>query len=101
LASILQQTVAGAVRVPVFLLVSVALGAADLLGDLPCLQEDAMTAELDQAAFAVFIFFFGLVAMAGFIAGWAAGFSSGIWLAWTNDFKPLHTLHFGGTSVTL
>jgi hypothetical protein len=33
----------------------------------------AVTAELDHAAFAVFIFFFGLVAMAGFIAGWAAG----------------------------
>jgi len=37
----------------------------------------------------------------GLIAGWAAGFSTGIWLAWTNDFKPLHTLHFGGTSVAL
>jgi solute:Na+ symporter, SSS family len=37
----------------------------------------------------------------GLIAGWAAGFSSGIWLAWTNAFKPLHTLHFGATSVTL
>src|SRR4030095_15013739 len=37
----------------------------------------------------------------GLIEGWAAGFSSGIWLAWTNAFKPLHTLHFGATSVTL
>jgi Na+/proline symporter len=37
----------------------------------------------------------------GLIAGWVAGFSSGIWLAWTNDFKPLHTPHFGSASVTL
>jgi hypothetical protein len=35
----LQQTIAGAVRVPVFLLVSIALGPADHLDDLSCLQE--------------------------------------------------------------
>jgi SSS family solute:Na+ symporter len=25
----------------------------------------------------------------------------GSWLAWLNDFKPLHTLHFGSASITL
>ena len=37
----------------------------------------------------------------GLLAGWAVGFSGGTWLAWVNDFKPLHTLHFGSASVTL
>jgi solute:Na+ symporter, SSS family len=37
----------------------------------------------------------------GLLAGWAVGFSGGTWLAWVNDFKPLHTLYFGSTSVTL
>jgi SSS family solute:Na+ symporter len=37
----------------------------------------------------------------GLLAGWAAGFSGGTWLAWLNDFKPLDTLHFGSASVTL
>ena len=37
----------------------------------------------------------------GLLAGWAAGFLGGSWLAWLNDFKPLHTLHFGGASITL
>ena len=37
----------------------------------------------------------------GLLAGWAAGFSSGTWLAFVNDFKPLHTLHVGSVSVTL
>ena len=37
----------------------------------------------------------------GLFAGWAAGLSGGTWLAWWNDFKPLHTLYFGSASVTL
>ncbi len=36
----------------------------------------------------------------GLLAGWAVGFSGGIWMVWLNDFKPLHTLYFGGASVT-
>lgn len=37
----------------------------------------------------------------GLVAGWAVGFSSGTWLAWLNDFKPLHTLHFGSVNATI
>ncbi len=37
----------------------------------------------------------------GLLAGWAVGFSGGTWMVWLNDFKPLHTLYFGGASVTL
>ncbi len=35
----------------------------------------------------------------GLLAGWAAGFAVGTWLAWINNFKPLQALHFGATSV--
>jgi SSS family solute:Na+ symporter len=35
------------------------------------------------------------------LAGWATGFLGGTWLAWLNDLKPLHTLHFGESSVTI
>ncbi|MCI0465584.1 MAG: sodium:solute symporter family protein [Beijerinckiaceae bacterium] len=37
----------------------------------------------------------------GLLAGWAAGFLGGTWLAFVNNFKPLHTLDFGFTKVTL
>jgi solute:Na+ symporter, SSS family len=37
----------------------------------------------------------------GLLAGWAAGFLGGSWLAWLNNFKPLHTLHFGAANITL
>jgi solute:Na+ symporter, SSS family len=35
------------------------------------------------------------------LAGWATGFLGGTWLAWLNNFKPLHTLHLGDTSITI
>jgi SSS family solute:Na+ symporter len=35
------------------------------------------------------------------LAGWAAGFLIGTWMAWTDGLKPLHTLAFGSASVTL
>lgn len=37
----------------------------------------------------------------GLLAGWAVGFTGGSFLAWWNGFKPVHTLTFGDTSVTL
>jgi SSS family solute:Na+ symporter len=37
----------------------------------------------------------------GLLAGWAVGLSGGTWLAWLNDFKPLHTIYFDSASVTL
>jgi solute:Na+ symporter, SSS family len=37
----------------------------------------------------------------GLLAGWAAGFAAGTWLAWTNNFEPLQALHFGTASVTV
>jgi len=33
--------------------------------------------------------------------GWAAGFLSGTWMAWSDGLKPLHTIGFGGTKVSL
>ncbi|QBR71542.1 sodium:solute symporter [Beijerinckiaceae bacterium] len=35
------------------------------------------------------------------LAGWATGFLGGTWLAWLNNFKPLHTLHLGDISITI
>lgn len=37
----------------------------------------------------------------GLFAGWAVGFSCGTRLAFVNNFKPLHTLPVGSSSVTL
>ncbi len=49
----------------------------------------------------IFGLFTGWFRAPGLLAGWAAGFSGGTWLAWLNGFKPLHTLTFGETRVTL
>ncbi|HUI22146.1 MAG TPA: sodium:solute symporter family protein [Methylocella sp.] len=49
----------------------------------------------------IFGLFTGWFRAPGLLAGWAAGFLGGSWLAWLNDFKPLHTLHFGSASITL
>jgi SSS family solute:Na+ symporter len=35
------------------------------------------------------------------LAGWAAGFVGGTWLAWSDGLKPLHTLSFGGVTFSL
>ena len=37
----------------------------------------------------------------GLLAGWAAGFASGSWLVWMNNFKPLQALHIGNVSITV
>jgi SSS family solute:Na+ symporter len=37
----------------------------------------------------------------GLLAGWAAGFLSGTWLAVIDGFKPLHMLHAGPAALTL
>ena len=37
----------------------------------------------------------------GLLAGWAAGFLGGSWLAWQDNLKPLHALHYGTASITL
>jgi SSS family solute:Na+ symporter len=37
----------------------------------------------------------------GLLAGWTTGFLGGTWLAWLNEFKPLHTLVISGSSVTI
>ncbi|HMF07192.1 MAG TPA: hypothetical protein VKE72_09305 [Methylocella sp.] len=69
-----------------------------------------MTADIDFAALAVFIFFFALVLGMGLAAAhWRQPKSLanidewglGTWLAWTNNFKPLQALHFGTASVTV
>lgn len=49
----------------------------------------------------VFGLFTGWFRAPALLAGWATGFLGGTWLAWLNDFKPLHTLHLGDTSVTV
>jgi len=49
----------------------------------------------------IFGLFTGWFRSLGLLLGWAAGFLGGSWLAWLNDFKPLHTLHFGSASITL
>jgi SSS family solute:Na+ symporter len=37
----------------------------------------------------------------GLLWGWAAGFFGGTWLIWLNNYKPLHTIAFGETRITL
>jgi solute:Na+ symporter, SSS family len=49
----------------------------------------------------IFCLYTGWFRAHGLLAGWAVGFSGGTWLAWVNDFKPLHTLCFGSASVTV
>ncbi len=82
---------AGALAVILFLPTQFALDL-QLLGGLWILQ-----------TFPALIFglYTGWFKAPGLLAGWAAGFSGGTWLAFANGFKPLHTLHFGAASVTL
>ncbi len=49
----------------------------------------------------IFGLFTGWFRAHGLLAGWAVGFLGGSWLAWLNDFKPLHALHFGSSSIIL
>jgi solute:Na+ symporter, SSS family len=49
----------------------------------------------------IFGLYTGCFRSEGLLAGWAAGFAAGTWLAWTNNFKPLQALHFGTASVTV
>ena len=82
---------AGALLVILFLPTQFALDL-QLLGGLWILQTFPAV---------IFGLFTGWFRAHGLLAGWAAGFLGGSWLAWLNDFKPLHTLHFGAASVTL
>jgi SSS family solute:Na+ symporter len=49
----------------------------------------------------IFGLFFNWFRAPALLAGWAAGFLIGTWMAWTDGLKPLHTLTLGPTSVTL
>jgi SSS family solute:Na+ symporter len=49
----------------------------------------------------IFGLFFNWFRAPALLAGWAAGFLIGTWMAWTDGLKPLHTLAFGSMSVTL
>jgi solute:Na+ symporter, SSS family len=49
----------------------------------------------------IFGLFFNWFRAPALLAGWAAGFLIGTWMAWTDGLKPLHTLTLGSTSVTL
>ncbi|HET6376573.1 MAG TPA: sodium:solute symporter, partial [Methylocella sp.] len=49
----------------------------------------------------IFGLYTGWFCAPGLLAGWAAGFLGGTWLAWINGFKPLHTLQWGDTGITL
>ncbi len=83
--------VAGALLCILFLPTQFALDL-QLLGGLWILQT------LPAVIFGLFTGWFRAL---GLLLGWAAGFLGGSWLAWLNDFKPLHTLHFGSASITL
>jgi len=83
--------VAGALLFILFLPTQFALDL-QLLGGLWILQT------LPAVIFGLFMGWFRAL---GLLLGWATGFLGGSWLAWLNDFKPLHTLHFGSASVTL
>jgi len=83
--------VAGALLFILFLPTQFALDL-QLLGGLWILQT------LPAVIFGLFMGWFRAL---GLLLGWATGFLGGSWLAWLNDFKPLHTLHFGSTSITL
>jgi SSS family solute:Na+ symporter len=49
----------------------------------------------------IFGLFFNWFRAPALLAGWAAGFLIGTWMAWTDGLKPLHTLALGSMSVTL
>ena len=49
----------------------------------------------------IFGLFFNWFRAPALLAGWAAGFLIGTWMAWSDGLKPLHTLSLGSTSVTL
>jgi SSS family solute:Na+ symporter len=49
----------------------------------------------------IFGLFFNWFRAPALLAGWAAGFLIGTWMAWTDGLKPLHTLGFGSLSITL
>jgi SSS family solute:Na+ symporter len=49
----------------------------------------------------IFGLFFNWFRAPALFAGWAVGLLGGTWMAWTDGLKPLHTLAFGTTSVTL
>jgi SSS family solute:Na+ symporter len=49
----------------------------------------------------IFGLFFSWFRAPALLAGWAAGFLIGTWMAWTDGLKPLHTLALGSMSVTL
>src|SRR5947199_3521779 len=49
----------------------------------------------------IFGLFFNWFRAPALLAGWAAGFLIGTWMAWTDGLKPLHTLALGSASVTL
>jgi SSS family solute:Na+ symporter len=83
--------VAGALLFILFLPTQFALDL-QLLGGLWILQT------LPAVIFGLFTGWFRAL---GLLLGWATGFLGGSWLAWLNDFKPLHTLHFGSASITL
>jgi SSS family solute:Na+ symporter len=82
---------AGALLVILFLPTKFALDL-QLLGSLWILQT------LPAVVFGLYT---GWFRAHGLLAGWAIGFVGGSWLAWLNDYKPLHTLHFGSASISL
>jgi len=63
-----------------------------LLGGLWILQT------FPALVFGLFVDWFTAPAL---LAGWAAGFFSGTWMAWSDGLKPLHTIALGGTEVSL
>jgi SSS family solute:Na+ symporter len=97
---------AGEARVAKFASLAVKFGALGVILFLPV--QFALDLQLLGGLWILQIFpalIFGLYTgwfcAPGLFAGWAAGFLGGTWLAWINGFKPLHTLHLGGTSVAL
>ncbi len=48
----------------------------------------------------VFGLYTGWFRAGALIAGWAAGFATGSWLVFANNFKPLQTVYLGAASVT-
>ncbi len=81
----------GALGFVLFLDNSIALNL-QLLGGLWILQT------FPAVVFGLFTRWFTAPAL---LAGWAVGFFGGTLVAWTDGLKPLHTLAFGGSSVTL
>jgi SSS family solute:Na+ symporter len=81
----------GALLVILFLPTQFALDL-QLLGGMWILQT------LPAVVFGLFTGWFGAPAL---LAGWAVGFVGGTWIAVGDGLKPLHTLHFGDTAVTL